>query len=226
MPDDPNKPAEIDLAKHPQFLAVMGAITKLSEGLSKFDNTLTAIGGRIVALESGGGSRKDDDDPPNKDDVNVDLETMDRNQFAEHLSRNLLSVIKKEMFDPLSEQIKGTQGRVGKMSAQDELTAVMTKYKDFSDWREPISKRLKDNEQLNLEDAYKLARADDPKKAAELDAKYNPKPKTFDASLGFFGYGESGSTDAKSGKMDAKTAADAAWAETMANLPLPATTQQ
>lgn len=225
MADEPKK-EELDLGKHPQFLAMMGALSKLSESLGRIDTTMAALGGRLVTLENGGGSSKESDSDSGSKDLSMDLETMDRSQFAEHMSKNLLQIIRKEMFEPLSEQIKGTQGRIGKMSAQDELSGMVEKHKDFADWREAMSQRLKGNEQLSLEDAYKLARADDPKKAAELDAKYNPKPKTFDATLGFYGFGDSASTDAKSGKMDAKQAAEAAWSETMANLPLPTATQQ
>jgi len=122
---------------------------------------------------------------------------------------------------PLEDQIKSVGGRVGSMSVRDEIDKIKTSHKDFDEWRSEVSEQIKANGQLSIEDALTLARAKNPDKSKELDAKYNPaKPEPFDASKGFFGFGPSASVDAKADKMDAKQAAETAWNETMANLPV------
>lgn len=164
----------------------------------------------------------------------AELETMPRAAFAEHLVAKILAAVNKQVVEPINARLNEITANTSKTTIQGEVLRlggerqadgafVGGKFKDFWDYREEMLVIAREQPGLPPERLYRLARAENPAKAAVVDKKYAPKEAPGAPNgrvrLNFGGIppGQSGTGD-RSQNMKAGEAAQAAWLETVAAL--------
>jgi hypothetical protein len=148
-------------------------------------------------------------------DEEVDLDAMSNTEMAKWLMKTL----KKDMIDPLHENIKNVELTRAQKEAAAAVNAAAAKYNDFGQWDKEISVLIEENPSLSLDDAYTLARAKAPDKAKALDdvaAKAVADEKGVDDSPSpFGGLLPTSSASSESTQMTLDDAGEAAWTKEM-----------
>ena len=151
------------------------------------------------------------------------METMSRGEFATSIMETMMDRMKREIIEPL-------QGQLGDVTEKSDADRVKTmvkdagdNHKDFWDWKDEMADRVRQNPYLTPEEAYQLSRANDGKKAGELDEKYK-EPTKDEGEEGkgkkFGGMKPGGGQTAPNQKMSKKDAAEAAWEEAFSGGPV------
>lgn len=160
---------------------------------------------------------------PEEDEPEIpdqDLDLMSRADFGKHIVAQMLKAVNKQVVEPLNQQLAAVTAATTRRDIVSAVAELRSKHKDFNDWTGDMIELAKQNPGLPPHRLYQLARADNPTRAAELDAKYNPRPSTGKIRIrGFGGMTPSQSgTASKGGKMNGTEAANVAWADTVAAL--------
>jgi hypothetical protein len=161
---------------------------------------------------------EDDELPPEE------LETLDRSAFGKYLTGQVLKAINKQVVAPINEQLAAITNKTTGNEIRADVQGLASQHKDFWEWKDEMIALANENKGIAPRRLYQLARADNPKKAEELDIKHGLKPKPGSESprkqrLNFGGLtpGSSGA-GSRNQKMTPKDAATAAWAETVTAL--------
>lgn len=169
--------------------------------------------------------------PPASADISdVELEGLSRRQFSDYQLDKVKGVIEGAL-QPIQEGNRETREEVARATIAASLKEAATAHADFGEWKNPIMAIAKAVPGITPEDAYQLARAKDPERAIEMDAKYGEaegsdetppgeKPPAGEAKAPpYGGTPPSGGTTEFATNMTQGDAATKAWEETMAHLP-------
>lgn len=225
-PADPPEKQEFsseEMLQAIQFLAQhMDGLTKTQQ--AKFDE----LENRLQNMTQP--AAKEPEEPTLPDDA--DLEGMSRKEFAQHLTTLFGKKLDKALGN-LGKTVESVDERARKSEIEREIERTAGKHNDFYEWADEMRTIHKQNPTMSVEDAYTLARAKNPQKAARLDAaltkptgKDPKKPeagkekgkepgKAKDAPS-YGGMAPGGSTTAPSSNMTFSSAAEDAWEKTMA----------
>jgi len=153
--------------------------------------------------------------------ADVDLEQLDRRQFATFIVRQAEAAFKEEiknMLGTVDSKVQDLATRFESKNASEQITKVSDNNPDFWEWSSEIKQLLSENPTLTVNRAYALAKSENPKKAEELHKKFaKPEPKK---QQSFFGLTPTSSISTRSnaGKMSQKEAAEAAFDKVMGEL--------
>jgi hypothetical protein len=111
--------------------------------------------------------------------VAPDFDTMSNAELVAYTTSSLQSMVQqsiKEALDPVVRQMSTVQNDVVTTRATLDLKDLRAQHKDFADWKDEMIGLAKQHPTLGFQDVYRLARANNPAKAGQLDTKYNPPP--------------------------------------------------
>lgn len=249
-----------DLSKNPVLIAIMKSIKGLGNLVIETGKQVKELGERQTQFQTSvqeqltKGVKKakkpaDDDDGAGDeggDDDDGDLSDDDVNSMSQ---ADLFRLIVKETGKVVEKHTKPLKGEVDSVkkavvskSSNDEVNKFLDKNPQLVEWKDEIAEISKENPKLSIARLYNLARAENPKKAKELDNKYkNAKVVTDDAGNTSIDLGGGGGNDdgddaditkffglppgggktkpEKTEKMTPQQAAEDAWSKTMAKLP-------
>jgi len=196
--------------------AIATAMAPLADGLTKLNDRIDGLTTHKGDDEYDDGGKGDEDTGQNDDPQDFDLMT----------NRELIGYVKGEFqkgFTQLSEDIKSTRASGEKTAAAAEAERMSAKHDDFWDLRREVSAQIEANPYLTLDQAYKLAKVENPDKVKDItDAKLKgtendpEKVKAAAEERSKYPFGgllpTSGKTS-RNEKMTTDQAADAAWDE-------------
>ncbi len=170
----------------------------------------------------GGGGGDDKGGDKGGGDEDVDLETMDRKQFAAHLLGQLKGTVESAL-QPLSERFGQLDEKIDGHTLGVTIKEFTKDHPDFFEWKDEIRTLVKENPTLKPARLYTIARAENSEKAKRLDEKYGLNKASQDKGseekiLSLFPRTGSSATKSGAGKMSPKQAAAAAWDEVMSKL--------
>jgi hypothetical protein len=207
-----------------EFTQLVGSVNELTKVSMTTNDGLSQLTQKLEAALTAGGGEDDEGKTATQEPSGAELEGMSRKDFGEHL------------INRMSERVEGLVGKIDnkvELSQQERIRAELTSqvkqavkdHVDFEEWRPSIVEVMKRNPYLAVEEAYMLARAKEPDKAKELDAKYTKanggEGAGSDGSKSgqkFGGMKSSSSTTEKNQRMEPKDAAEAAWDEAIGTL--------
>lgn len=151
----------------------------LLEGLNKLN---TDLGSKLDGI---GNTVAESTKPPPAAPPNY--EEMTNAELVAHVTGSLEGVISQAVekaLGPLLQQVNGIQTDLVTTRSGLELEKVQAQNKDFREWKDEMIALAKVHPTLSLQDVYRLAKSNDPAKAAKLAEKYSPhppKPRPFGA---------------------------------------------
>lgn len=166
-------------------------------------------------------------------DEDVDLEGMNRKEFAGWLE-NRLGKRLSSLVQDVDKKVETVSESTRQREIETEIERSAAKHGDFYEWVSEMRSIHEKNPTLSVEDAYMLARAHDPKKAAQLDAKgqvskkkdtdkqepekdtQQGKDKSASQKGNFGGMTPGGAKTSQPSNMTPQQAAEDAWEKTMA----------
>lgn len=203
-------------------------VAGLASGMKDMQTSLTSMPDTFRELLPKGRTEDNDDDSRRTGDdfSNVDLESLDRRQFATLLLSQFSSHLEKaldEKLRPFDEKINNVRETVARDLGTRQFHDVNKEHPDLMEWKDEIQSILKTNPGLSLKHAYTIARSDNLEKAKTIDAKYKKDDSGKDgAKQLFFGLTPTSTNEApseKSGRrMDFKQAAEKALEDVMASI--------
>jgi hypothetical protein len=155
--------------------------------------------------------------------VDMDLEKLDRKDFAAYITSQIMDRIQAEIVKPIKDEVGGITTHLGRNSIETQVRETAAVKLDFMEWKTEITDTLKANPKLTVRQAYALVREEFPDKAKKMDEKYMPKVKK--ETPAFLGLMPSSSRTVSTSKMTATDAAEAAWESVMGSLPSDARVQ-
>jgi hypothetical protein len=149
-----------------------------------------------------------------------DLENLSRAEFAQYL----IGTIQKGVIEPIKEERKQDTVRAQQADLARQAKEVHDKYADFNSWHDEMRDNIKAHPGMTIERAYKLARAENPEKAEEVDVETGKKEKEREGKVKKAAPKEdiifggltptstlTSSSNKENGGMSVKEAANAAW---------------
>lgn len=138
----------------------------------------------------------------------INFDAMSKVDFANFIMHQ----VNQQMIQPVLELVMTNV-------VKSEISEVAGKHDDFWLYKDEVYKMTKENPQLSIEKAYKLAKTDDPERGVRAKAKANPPtpkdaPRTFGEKPGV----SRGSMSQKI-SMDVKAAASKAVGDMLKDLP-------
>lgn len=193
---------------------------------------------RQEQLSQGGGQQQQEveEEQEVEEPSPQDLETMDRAQYAQFIVNKVVKEIGK-VIEPVEARAQNAELTATAEALTRQVNATAEKYEDFWQWKDEIKALAKESPGLSPERLYKLARAENPDKAKDVDEKLakerEKKGQTGDRQTqsrgtdgkfkvrfgGFTPNGSGGETGNR--KMSPSEAASAAWDMVTAELGTP-----
>lgn len=217
------KKVDLDaLAKSVEALA--GTVTGLHGNMQTIANSHKEL---LDAMKAK--SDNDDDGREGKeDDMDINLETASRTDFAKYLLGEVQKVVEGAV-TPIKEKTDEVDTKVTKGSLKamiEELKAGP--HPDIEEWGAELKDIMKESPGLSLKRAMRLAKEENPKKAKELGEKLADEKKKADEEAvaakkaerkNFGGLTPSGSTTkSENTRMSQTEASEAAWEEVESQL--------
>lgn len=158
----------------PNIELLTKSVGLLAQGLQKMEENQNAIVSKLGEL--GKAPPIDDKKVELKDPFeNVDLEQLTPKQIIEmtlKLAREENAVELAKVQKAADEKVDSLAQAFSSKNANEQVGAAIKDHADFWEWKDDIKSVLSENPNLNVQRAYKLARAEAPEKAAEMDKKY------------------------------------------------------
>ena len=148
---------------------VIKAIADNAKALQGISGALAAFNQRLETIEKA----RQQSEPKEQEPEEADLDSMTRSDFVKYA----VAAIKKQVIDPLAKEVQGTRETQAVTELKRRFEAVKAAKRDFGDWMDELKTAYTANPNLDPEDAYLLVRAKNPKKATELDKKYDDEAK-------------------------------------------------
>jgi hypothetical protein len=228
MPITPEEQAALDKAAEDKAAAEKAAAeeAKKGEGAPKFTmeqvaagmqylhNENKALKNELTVLKTEVGKKPA---PARGDDDDVNLETMTRQEYANYI----LKQAESRLVDPVkAEQAADVQKR-DRDEAKRQIDAAAGKHGDFWEFREEMKSIVNELPDINIEDAYVLAKSRNPDKASLVDERIAKKKKEEkkeeekkEDEPKYGGLLPTSTTSKRSSTMKPDEAAEAAWSET------------
>lgn len=188
---------------------VVEIVKTLATGQTSLQESITELSKSLASANA----PKELDEPTLDDN---DLETMSRRDLIAHIQSQTEKRI-KESLNPLTTQITGVSSKLDEAITSVTVKDFQATHPDLMEWKSEIGSILREGRATKIEDAYSLARGDNPEKAKTVDQKFAPRTtKAEVVSLGFRGFpGNTG----KNTRMTAQQAAEQAWEAATASMP-------
>lgn len=192
----------------------------LAEGLQKMEGNQQNIVAALAKItdQSKAGVREDLKEEFGKD---VDLEQLDRKDFAAFIIKRTEAALKDEMAKLLGDvdkKVTNLASSFESKNANEQIAKTANDNPDFWEWSTEIKQMLSENPTLSVNRAYHLAKSENQKKVEELNKKYTkPAAKKEQSFLGLTPTSSIGTRDA-TGKMTQKEAAEKAFDKVMGDL--------
>jgi hypothetical protein len=136
----------------------------MQEGLSSITNALSE------GLLSGG--KTGEEDKKKQPEISADdLENMSRAELVQHTVQSVLGAL-DGVIDPLKQEVDSVKQTTQKSSVARDIERARSAYKDFDKWGEEMVAVAETTPGISVERAYKLARLENPDKAAEMDKEF------------------------------------------------------
>ena len=168
--DEDKAKAAVDASKQ-QIELLTRSVGLLAENLQKMEGNQGQIVAALAKItEQPKSDVKQQLETQFGDDV--DLEQLDRKDFARYIRTHMLADIKGEvskLSDTMIAKIEDLGGRFESKNANEQIERTANSNKDFWEWSSEIKGLLKESPTLSVSRAYKLARSENPDKAKELD---------------------------------------------------------
>lgn len=175
-----------------------------------------------AARAAAAAQQEDEDDPEDKD---FDVERVSRTELVSHLNKGFEKTINRAL-KPILDKLEATSTDVETDRVRREFKDAKGKYSDFMEWKDEMRDIISAHPDLSAKNIYLLARAKDPDKAKEIDAKIKKEKdeeegEDVDERRRAFGglTPTSGSSVKIDGKKQPKEASLAAWDKVMGSLP-------
>ena len=215
-----NKVVAASEASMQQIELLTKSVGLLAEGLQKMEgnqqNIVSALAN--ITSQSKGAVREELKEEFGKD---VDLEQLDRKDFAAFIIKSAEVVLKTEMAKLLGDvdkKVTNLASSFESKNANEQIAKAADQNPDFWEWSNEIKQMLAENPTLSVNRAYQLAKSENHKKAEELNKKYaKPTEKKEQSFLGLTPTSSIGTRDA-TGKMTQKEAAEKAFDKVMGDL--------
>lgn len=215
--DGDTKPADGDTKTQVELLTK--AVGLMAAGMEEIKTQNKSLSDAVTQLAAN--SKPKEEPAPSLDEIleKADIEHMDKaglvKFLAEHVGKVVeekVAVVKKEANDRVSTLEATFHGA----NANAAVKEVATANKDFFEWAPEMRILVAENPSLTIQRAYTLAKAENPKKAAEMTKKYAPPPS--DTTGRRFGLTPTSTGKEGSGKMSQKEASLKAFDEVMGDL--------
>ena len=152
-------------------------IAALSEQLSQSNERFNSF---TNAMEQGA----EEEGPHIPDASEEELESMTNAQLVNHLENRLGGAIQNAIgaaMEPVSNDLAATQQHIQNNNTNSEINEYMRKYPDFqplaNNIADIIQKRAEQGYNIPMEDAYHIARAQNPDTVAKAEQESNPQPR-------------------------------------------------
>ena len=152
-------------------------IAALSEQLSQSNERFNSF---TNAMEQGA----EEEGPHIPDAAEEELESMTNAQLVNHLENRLGGAIQNAIgaaMEPVSNDLAATQQHIQNNNTNSEINEYMRKYPDFqplaNNIADIIQKRAEQGYNIPMEDAYHIARAQNPDTVAKAEQESNPQPR-------------------------------------------------
>lgn len=181
------------------------AVGTLQQGFKGLNEAVTALKGS--GLDPSGkmkGAPKKEDDDGEEEDIDV----LDNKGLVKHIEKRV-----KKVVEPALKRADDAEGAVHLRDLKEQVEKMASDHKDFWDWKEEMGALVKEHPDLSPRRLYSIARAENPKKAAEMDKKYAEKKEESDVPFG--GLTPTSGRQRNAKRMNAADAAEAAWEATM-----------
>lgn len=140
-------------------------ITGMSTAMKEFDDRFDAIDGRFETFE------RKPDKKETSGDGNVDLETLDRKEYMNHIMTQFTGLLDQKL-KPLGESINTVRTTTETKELAAELTKAKENITDFEEWAKETAQIYRASGTVTIPEAYEIARRRNPDKAKEMDEKY------------------------------------------------------
>lgn len=166
-------------------------------------------------------SRNEDDDEEADQDPRVnkaeDIDSMSNSELLTLISGMMDKAVQKHL-KPVAARVELSEEERERAAVREELKEAAAQYEDFGEWLAPIKERLSKNPNLSVDEAYRLARSDNPDKAKEIDEKTaNKANANEDEGELFGGLLPTSGVFSDNESMDSEKAAEVAWERTFGN---------
>ena len=152
-------------------------IAALSEQLSQSNERFNSF---TNAMEQGA----EEEGPHIPDASEEELESMTNAQLVNHLENRLGGAIQNAIgaaMEPVSNDLAATQQHIQNNNTNSEINEYMRKYPDFqplaNNIADIIQKRAEQGYNIPMEDAYHIARAQNPDTVTKAAQESNPQPR-------------------------------------------------
>ena len=170
------------------------AFTKSLEGLN-LDSRISqkindALGPRLDTLTN---TVREASKPAPVEETPPDFDAMGNGDLAAYVESRISSQIEaaiQKALEPFATEIVGLKTGQTERDGRASIAEMQSKHKDFADWKDELIAVATENPTLSIPRIYAIVRAENPAKAAELEAKYNPptpKARPFGLSSTSFG---------------------------------------
>ena len=188
--------------------ALAGVVKGQKDAIDKMSGSFTELSQRAAVAPAKGGNSGTSDQ---------DVESLSRKEFLSDVILPQLGGMLDEKLKGISDRLDGVSSDFETKSVRDEVALMRGNRKDFDQWGTEVTKELKKNPSLTVEDAYLLARTRDPDKAKKIDDDIETKEKEAAAKAAEQGGNFGGMRPSGGGEveerddMEQDEAADKAW---------------
>lgn len=206
---DAKKAAEnaIDPAQFKQLVESVGV---LAQGLKSTQQSISDLNDRTVVP-----GKDDEATPPTSEE---DLDDMSRTDYANHIGNTIMGKV-GEQLEKISEQITGVNTKVDRSDIINTVKQLSKDNVEFDDLKPETAAVAKRIPGISIEDAFTLAKAENPEKVKELEEKFQAESgDTEEKKAMFGGLTPTSGQSAKGINMSKQEAGNSAWDETMGAL--------
>jgi len=116
------------------------------------------------------GKEKEEEPPPQN------LEVMDREKFAEYILKQAKKLFQDEIGN-VNQEVQSAKKETNQERMERIANEMRGNYKDFDEWQQEMYQLYQEMNVTDLRRLYKLARAENPDKAAKIDKKQAQEEK-------------------------------------------------
>jgi len=177
----------------------------LNYAAGKLQEAKTQLDAATAASKS---DDKDDDKDAGKD--TKDLDEMTQGELAEHLMGRTAAIVK-----PVAERVSAESNERVKAAAQTQIKEAAKANPDFWEWETEIRTTLERYPDLQVQEAYILARGANPEKTKEVDDKLRTaaKKEAKAKEPEMLGLLPTSGRTSRNARMNVQDAAESAWEE-------------
>ena len=187
------------------------------QGMQHLHATNQALMAKVGTLEAAAAKKPAPPAKSGEEDEKINLETMTRSEFMGHM----LKAVEKNLVEPVkAAQAKGEEKRFNS-EAKGQIERAASNHEDFWEFKDEIKVIVDEHPNIDIEEAYILARSRNKDKASLIDAKAAEKAeadkkeaeKKEEKTPKYGGLLPTSGSTKRTQHMNAGDAAEAAWEE-------------